>query len=451
MNLIYLGMSGIRAANLSLYATGNNIANVATEGYSRRGVLLSAGALGGVDTSAMMRFNESYKTQQLWQSNGKLGQFKVAQSYLDQLEGMTGVGSRDGGAKNDLGLGAFFGALNAASTEPGSTVLRQSVLNAADSMAKQFNNMRAALNGQLRSIEQQRNTTVEQVNGLAASVADLNERIVSGQASGADVSALMDQRDVAIDKLSGLAGVKVVQQSNGAVDVSMGSGQPLVLGKHAGKMEVTRDADGRQTLSLTFGSQTMPLHASSVGGELRGLADFEGDVLRPQMESLKALAIEVSELINAQLEKGYDVNGNPGKPLMTYNASTGLLGVDPNVKPDDLAFSGDASNPGDNGNLLALIGLGSTKIDIPGLGKVSLENTFAMMMAKVGAASQQNKQSIDTAQAVRTQAENDWEALSGVDKDEEAMNVVRFKDMYNANMKVISVANELFEATLNAM
>ncbi|KVH43267.1 flagellar hook-associated protein FlgK [Burkholderia diffusa] len=451
MNLIYIGMSGIRAANLSLYASGNNIANVATPGYSRRGVLLSAGAMGGVDTSAMMRFNESYKTQQLWQSNGKLGQFNVAQSYLDELEGITGISPRDGGGRNDLGLGAFFGALNAASTEPGSTVLRQSVLNAADSMAKQFNNMRSVLNDQLRSVEQQRHSTVEQVNGLATSIADLNERIVSGQASGADVSALMDQRDVAIDQLSSLAGVKVVQQANGAVDISMGSGQPLVLGKHAGTMEVGRDADGHQALSLTFGSQKMPLRASSLGGELRGLADFEDDVLRPQMEALKTLAVEMSDLINAQLTKGYDMNGNAGKPLMTYDPSTGLLGIDPNIKPDELAFSDDPANPGNNGNLMALIGLSSSKVDIPGLGKVSLENTFAMMMAKVGSVSQQNKQSIDTAQAVRTQAENDWLALSGVDKDEEAMNLVRFKDMYNANMKVISIANELFETTLNSI
>jgi len=52
---------------------------------------------------------------------------------------------------------------------------------------------------------------------------------------------------------------------------------------------------------------------------------------------------------------------------------------------------------------------------------------------------------------VRTQAVNDWKSTSGVNKDEEAMNLVEFQNMYQANMKVISVANTLFDATLAMM
>jgi len=35
-----------------------------------------------------------------------------------------------------------------------------------------------------------------------------------------------------------------------------------------------------------------------------------------------------------------------------------------------------------------------------------------------------------------------------VNKDEEAINLVEFQNMYQANMKVIAVANTLFDATL---
>jgi flagellar hook-associated protein 1 FlgK len=52
---------------------------------------------------------------------------------------------------------------------------------------------------------------------------------------------------------------------------------------------------------------------------------------------------------------------------------------------------------------------------------------------------------------VRSQAIDDWKSTSGVNKDEEAMNLVEFQNMYQANMKVISVANTLFDATLQMM
>ncbi|WP_143297013.1 FlgK family flagellar hook-associated protein, partial [Burkholderia pseudomallei] len=272
MNIIYIGMSGIRAANQSLLAASQNTANIATAGYSRRGVLLSTGLTGGVDASGLLRLNESYKTQQLWQAAGQYGRYDAAQTYFDQLEALFGGNPVDGKTQaNDLGFGKFIGALEAASGDPGDSVLRNGVIDAANSMTKQFNNMRSVLTNQLRSIEQQRVTTVEQVNGLAKTVAELNGKIAAGQASGADVSALMDQRDAAVDDLSRFAGVRVVQQANGSVDVSMANGQPLVVGAQAGKIELGRDAAGQQTLSLTFGSIVMPMPAARVGRELLGL------------------------------------------------------------------------------------------------------------------------------------------------------------------------------------
>ena len=58
---------------------------------------------------------------------------------------------------------------------------------------------------------------------------------------------------------------------------------------------------------------------------------------------------------------------------------------------------------------------------------------------------------LKTANTVRSQAIDDWKSTSGVNKDEEAMSLVEFQNMYQANMKVISVANTLFDATLQMM
>ena len=62
-----------------------------------------------------------------------------------------------------------------------------------------------------------------------------------------------------------------------------------------------------------------------------------------------------------------------------------------------------------------------------------------------------NKAALKTSSTVRTQAVDDWQSTSGVNQDEEAVNLVEYQNMYQANMKVISVANALFDATLAMM
>jgi len=49
------------------------------------------------------------------------------------------------------------------------------------------------------------------------------------------------------------------------------------------------------------------------------------------------------------------------------------------------------------------------------------------------------------------QSINDWQSTSGVNEDEEAVKLVEFQRMYQANMQVISIANSLFDATLAMM
>jgi flagellar hook-associated protein 1 FlgK len=69
-------------------------------------------------------------------------------------------------------------------------------------------------------------------------------------------------------------------------------------------------------------------------------------------------------------------------------------------------------------------------------------------VGKLGIDSQQNQALLKTATTIRQQSEDDWKSTSGVNQDEEAINLVEFQNMYQANMKVIAVANSLFDATL---
>ena len=77
-----------------------------------------------------------------------------------------------------------------------------------------------------------------------------------------------------------------------------------------------------------------------------------------------------------------------------------------------------------------------------------LSDADTQLVGKLGIDSQQNQSQLTTATTIRQSSEDDWKSTSAVNTDEEAINLVEFQNMYQANMKVIAVANTLFDSTL---
>ena len=240
MSISRIGLSGLLAAQTNLNMTARNIANVATPGYTRQGVLLTARVGGGVDVGALIRFGDNYKIQQKWLSQGPVGQHSAAESYFRQLEEVMGL--EDGSVK--AGMDKFFGALDEASADVTNPALRQQVLMAAGGLATSFNNLQQMMRGQLDTLRQQSAATADQINGLSESIADLNRRIADAEATGGAPSELIDQRDIAIDQLAALAEIRTVRQPDGTIDVNLASGTPLVAGNQVGKVNVETKANG---------------------------------------------------------------------------------------------------------------------------------------------------------------------------------------------------------------
>ncbi|HEY4367446.1 MAG TPA: flagellar hook-associated protein FlgK [Steroidobacteraceae bacterium] len=455
MSIIYNALSGTQAAQVALTAASQNISNVMTPGYTRQGALLAsvqplqAGVRSpgsGVTVTSLLRFSDTYKSLQLWNAASELGQRNTAQPYLTQLEQVMG----DDESGINSGLDTFFGALNAASVEPTSSPLRQQVITSADALAQRFNSLSQVLSNQRASVTQQRTTTVSQINTVSAQVADLNEKIVSAQALGVTVSGLIDARDNKIDELAGIVSLQVVDQPDGSRSVSLRGGQPLVVGARAATMTAQGNPDGSQTLTVDFANESFTLANNKLGGQMGGLDDFENGTLVPLMQSITDMAQQLTDNVNNQLAAGYTPGGTPGAPLFQFNATgtTGVLSIRPGVLSDDLAFSSDPTKPGNSDNLTALIGLQTQPVTLPALGSVSLSDAVTQLVAQLGMNSQQNNTALSTASTVRDQAEESWKSTSGVNLDEEAANLIQYQQMYQANMKVVAVANELFDSTL---
>lgn len=454
MTILSNALSGALASQLALSATSQNIANLQTKGYTRQGALLSAvgadssgKAVGnGVQVSSLIRFSDGYKNQQLWRAAAENGQYSQAQPYLTQLERVMG----DDTASLSVAVDGFFASLNAVAGDSAtSTPLRQQVLTASNLLAQRFNSLDNVFNAQQKSVSQQRSAIVDSANANIGKIAALNARITQANAVGAPASALIDARDLAIDELAGQVALEVSEQPGGVRDVSLKTGQALVIGSLAGKLEAT-GGTGNQSFKLSFASTEYGLDAAKLGGMLGGLTAYEQSML-DMKQGVKDIAKQLSAEVNKQLAAGMAVDGKPGQPLFVYDeGATNLLAVAAGFEPNDLAFSSDGTE-GDTGNLQKLLAINSLQIEVTGLGKVVLSDADTQLVGKLGVVSQQNQAALATARTMRTHAEEDWQSTSGVNQDEEAINLVEYQNMYQANMKVMSVANSLFDATLAMM
>lgn len=453
MSMINIAFSGLQAAQLGMNVTSMNTANYLTSGYSRQGIIQSAvGPMGeagitpgsGVQVDSIRRISSQYLVNQVWQTNTKSNYYSMGNQYISALEKVIGTDSTSIGT----GLDDFVSALSELTQEPESQARRQQLLNQANTLATRFNSMNNFVTSQKESITTQRGAMVDQINTLSGGIADYNKKIVEMDATGGNSSTLRDQRDELVKQLSSLAEVKVSDDSSGYT-VSLSNGQPLVSGKTAGQLSVGTDGNGNSTLTLKFSTSEFSLNPSA-GGQLGALYDYETGTLQQMGDAIKGMAEAVANQFNDQLAKGYDLNGQPGKPLFTFDPSNpaGMLQVN-DLEPEELALSDNPDEPGNGNNLNILIELKNQKVDIPGLGNMSLNEGAAAIISTIGIASKQSKTEMDAAVAVSEKAQEQRDNLSAVNQDEEALNLQVYMQSYQANMKVIAAGNQVFSDLLN--
>lgn len=442
MSLLSNGLSGLLAAQHALNVASQNTANVNTPGYSRQEALLAAresGSFGrldagnGVTVTGLRRVADSYLTAAVWRSTSHQGfdsQYQTLIGHVEKLFGSDELGIT-------TGLDSFYAALNSAADSPQSTAPRQQILNTAEALTNRFNQLAANIDLQDRQIDEQADALLTQANTKLQELAKLNRSIVEVVSKGGNTAALEDQRDQALEDISQWMDIRVSRQQDGGFAVSLATGQPLVLGSAAAT--ISRAGD---TFSATLGGQTLPM-TGRIGGELGALVAYKVEELQPLRNALNTLASDIADQINDQLALGVDIQApaQPGVPLFSYDplSPAGSLKLDPGMTYDKLALAAPGAGPGDNRNLLLLLdqkdGFYSDYTGIVG--------GLAVRSGQIQAEASASTQLMRDAAARR-------DAVSGVNMEEEAAQLMRYMQTYQANAKVISSADQLFD-TLMAM
>ncbi len=325
-NLLNIGKTGLFAAQAGLSTTGHNIANANVTGYNRQVAVQSStvaqdfgyGFVGtGTQVAEIKRYSDTFLNAQVRDAQSSKSALDSFYSQISQVDNLLA----DTTSGLSPALQDFFKGVQDVSSNPASVASRQALLSTADSLAARFQ----GLNGRLEEIRGGVNTQVTSsvtlINSYAQQIAQLNDQI---GAFGSDPSRqpndLLDTRDQLVAELNKQVKATVVQGDNNSLTVSIGNGQPLVVGKKAFELAVTTsptDLTRLQVGYVTGGKVTVLAENALGGGELGGLLDFRANALDRAQNSLGRIAITLASTFNAQHRLGQDDAGNPGGDFFT--------------------------------------------------------------------------------------------------------------------------------------
>ena len=388
-SLFDIGKSGLQAYRQSLAVTGQNIANVNTEGYKKRDTALAevSGAGGGVteksdQTGLGVRVDEirrSFDEFLIDKARQTSAIYEKANVYSDQVSDLENI-LLPGDSNLSSSIGNFFNSLQEIAAAPDDQAPRIVAIERGKDLASQFNSYSTRLENYKSRLHEQAKNAVTSVNLLTKQLTQINEDLLNSGLTSQASNAKLDQRDSILDQISRISQISVNYGSRGEALVRLGnSGSgPVILDKANNTTIDVTLKDGR--IQPVIGLLNTPTNQIQ-GGLISGYTDAYALADNTHKE-IDNLAIIISREFNKVNTAGLNLDGKIGDnmfsvtslvstPNPTNRTSVGIeIQVnDPNqiVKENySLAYSGSENLWKLSSSSLEKALSGVSKIDAPG-------------------------------------------------------------------------------------
>ncbi|NOT11318.1 MAG: flagellar hook-associated protein FlgK [Methylococcaceae bacterium] len=132
----------------------------------------------------------------------------------------------------------------------------------------------------------------------------------------------------------------------------------------------------------------------------------------------------------------------------TYDAASKITTLI--SRPEEIAAAGaNTAIPGDNTIALGLARLENQPILLNG--KTTFSDAYGQLVSKVGTLTNEAKTNASAQEVLFNQAKQSQQSLAGVNLDEEAANLIKYQNSYQAAAQAISVARSLFDTLIGAV
>ena len=474
--LFSISRSALLAHQQVLQTIGQNIANAETPGYSRQESVLSAnnpnrmsyGMVGtGVSVTAIVRKREVMLDEGYRQASGQAAEADLRHGTLSSIENIFGEPT-DAGLTN--ALDQYWNSWSDLASTPSSQAARAVVQQRGTQVAGLLNTYDAGLNQQRDFNLTRLQSVVGDINQMAAQVADLNTRISQTESTGGSSGDLADKRDLLLDKLAAMAGTRVIPQSDHTVVVQIGN-STLVDGNTA------------RPLSLNFVLPTPPPVVPTpdipikirlgnsvdalfpLGGQLRAMVDVVNKDIPDMRKRLDTIASSLASAVNTAHAQGFVFTGTlPGAPAgdffdpgtLTAPVTAATIKLSAAVANDinNIAASGDANAPLDNtvANKMTALRNNSTAVSFNN-GVTTETGSFLSFFRSTATRLGLNVSTAADDSTVNSlladQADARRQSVSGVNTDEELIQMLRVQQAYTAATKLIKTADEMLQTLLS--
>ena len=442
-NLFDTATSGIFNSQANLRVISDNIANANTAGFSKKYLTSTPttdGLMVGVDIGNVSRLANSNLYTDYINKSSDQAYSDTRVDYMDQVAAALGSSKDDDGSVQKA-FNDFYTSLQEFSSNPTyANVGANSVpyLNTYKSLITKVQDFNAYLNDTTTQANQDLADNIQQVNKLLDNIKIANDQIGHSN-STTDITSLQDKRDTMIQQLSTYLDVKVIKKDNNMVELTTKSGVVLLdYDARPFSMDTTLNPTTGVNVTRIYSasSPVAPINTSLQSGALKSILN----VVNTDIPNLKVnLYNTVNQLVTDTNTLGW--NSTTVAPASFFKlASPASTNIDANIG----AFSLNTSlmNPNASGITAALNNMNPSSAT-SSLGQLnSMVTNFSINVADARTDQDVNKQDFESSQ----QAIQDF---TGVNIDEEMVNLQQYQKSYAASAKMLDIANQLIQQLMS--
>ncbi len=312
--------SGLLINQQTLNVVANNIANVNTEGYSRKivraesQVIVGVGV--GVTVSDIIRQVDEGLLKSIRIELGELNAFIVQENYFSRTQNLFGAPGENSSLSHIVE--EFVASLESLAASPDKTIQQAEVLRRAQDVVLSLQDMSATI----QELRLQADSAIAEIatdmSKIIARIDELNDNIISNSSVNRDVTDLRDQRDMQLDALSKLIDIRYFFRNDGDVVVFTSGGRTLV---DTVPPTISHTAASSLSATITHSEGDISgFYVGSVearndittdirGGQLKGLIDLRDTILTNMQSQLDEFAAEIRDTFNQIHNRGVPFPG----------------------------------------------------------------------------------------------------------------------------------------------
>lgn len=312
--------SGLLVNQQTLDVVANNIANVNSEGYSRKIVNTETrvlnGVASGVQISEITRRVDEGLLKNIRIELAELNKFTVQDDFFARTQDLFGKPGENSSLSHLFEN--FTSALELLAVSPNRSLEQAEVVRRAQDVTFALQNMSETIQELRQQADVDIADTVTEMNKIVASIDQLNEDIITNGSVGRDVTDLKDQRDQRIDRLSELVDIRFFFRSDGDVVVFTSGGRtlvdtipPKITHSAASSVSASTTKNEGDFTGIFVGTIVARNDITSElrGGQLKGLVDLRDDILANMQSQLDEFAAEMRDVFNQIHNRGVSFPG----------------------------------------------------------------------------------------------------------------------------------------------